>query len=55
MSQGLEKSISIGADRARIFKALTLAEELMKWFPSVAKTDPQAGGKMRYECAMNAL
>ena len=51
MANGIEQNITISADRERVFKALTNAEELMKWFLSVAKTDPQVGGKMRYEWA----
>jgi len=48
---GIEQRITLQAERARVFKALTSEAELMKWFPSVAKTDPRAGGKLRYEWA----
>ncbi len=51
MNNAVERKTTVAADRARVFKALTDAEELMKWFPSVAKTDPRMGGKIRYEWA----
>jgi uncharacterized protein YndB with AHSA1/START domain len=49
MSKGLEQNVSLNSEQSRVFKALTNAEELMKWFPSTVKTDPKTGGKLRYE------
>jgi uncharacterized protein YndB with AHSA1/START domain len=49
MSNGIEQHHKVEADQSRVFKALTDAEELMKWFPTFVKTDPRAGGEMRYE------
>jgi uncharacterized protein YndB with AHSA1/START domain len=49
MSKGLEQKLSLNIEQSRVFKALTNAEELMKWFPSKVVTDPKMGGKLRYE------
>ena len=48
---GVEQKITLQAEPERVFKALTEAAELMKWFPTVARTDPRLGGKLRYEWA----
>lgn len=37
------------AEPARIFRALTVAEELERWFFSAARTDPRTGGDYRIE------
>lgn len=49
MSKGLEQNVTLNIEQGRVFKALTDAEELMKWFPSKVKTEPKMGGKLRYE------
>lgn len=49
MSKGLTQSYQINASRERVFRALTAADELSKWFVSAAKTDPRAGGRLRYD------
>lgn len=54
MSKGIEQNVKLKAERSRVFKALTDAEELMKWFPTTVKTDPRAGGKLRYEWKFEA-
>jgi len=43
----INQSISIKKPREVVFKALTQAEELMRWFPSRAESDPQPGGKLK--------
>jgi len=47
----VERKVILKADTEKVFKALTDADELMAWFPTVAKTDPRMGGEMRYEWA----
>ena len=54
MSNGIEQNYTVNAEQSRVFKALTDAEELMKWFPTFVKTDPRAGGKLRYEWEFEA-
>ena len=49
MATKVEQTIQLDAAPDRVFKALTDARELMNWFPSVVKNDPQTGGKLRYE------
>jgi uncharacterized protein YndB with AHSA1/START domain len=44
--QLIEKTITIGAPRAKVFRALTDAQTLMQWFPSKAESDPRPGGKL---------
>jgi uncharacterized protein YndB with AHSA1/START domain len=43
----IKQSVSIQKPRELVFKALTQAEELMRWFPSRAESDPQPGGKLK--------
>ena len=43
----INQSISIKEPREAVFKALTQAEELMRWFPSRAESDPRPGGKLK--------
>lgn len=45
----LTQKIRIKASPERLFKALTDAQELMKWFPDRAATEPRVGGALRYE------
>lgn len=41
----IEKSVTINATPERIVSALTKADQLTKWFPSEAKTEPGTGGR----------
>jgi uncharacterized protein YndB with AHSA1/START domain len=41
-------SITIKAAPEKVLRALTEAKELVKWFPSTAKTDPKPGGKWEF-------
>lgn len=41
----IEKSVSINASPDRVSAALTDAGQLVKWFPTEAKTDPKVGGQ----------
>ncbi len=45
----LVQHIRLKAPVARVFKALTDADELRKWFPDQAATDPRVGGGWRFE------
>ena len=49
MSEQIQQSITVDASREKVFKALTDADELMRWFPSQVKSDPRPGGEFRYE------
>jgi uncharacterized protein YndB with AHSA1/START domain len=46
--------VAIKAPCAAVFKALTDAGELMKWFPTRVQSDARAGGKFRFEWDFNA-
>ncbi len=43
----IKQSVSITTPRKVVFTALTQAEELIRWFPSRAESDPQPGGKLK--------
>jgi uncharacterized protein YndB with AHSA1/START domain len=43
----INQSGSIKKPRELVFKALTQTEELMRWFPSRAESDPWPGGKLK--------
>jgi uncharacterized protein YndB with AHSA1/START domain len=47
----IEQTITIDAPPERVFRALTDAEELVRWFPSTAESDPRTGGEfvLRFE------
>ena len=49
MSEQIQHTITVKASREKVFKALTDADELMRWFPSQVKSDPRPGGAFRYE------
>lgn len=40
-------SITIAKSKDVVFKALTQADELIRWFPSRAESDPKAGGNLK--------
>lgn len=44
----LQKRLGIRAPAAAVFKALTDAAELIRWFPTAAETDPRPGGPYRF-------
>jgi uncharacterized protein YndB with AHSA1/START domain len=47
----IEQTITIDAPPELVFRALTDAEELVRWFPSTAESDPRTGGEfvLRFE------
>jgi uncharacterized protein YndB with AHSA1/START domain len=46
--KAIEHTIEIDAPREQVFRALTDAEELARWFPSTAESDPRTGGAFEY-------
>jgi uncharacterized protein YndB with AHSA1/START domain len=42
----VEDTISIKAPAARVFKALTEGDEIARWWPKAAQSDPKPGGKL---------
>jgi uncharacterized protein YndB with AHSA1/START domain len=44
----LQKRLSIRAPAATVWKAMTDAAELARWFPTAAETDPRPGGTYRF-------
>ena len=44
----IEKSIVVNATPAKLYKALTNAQELMKWFCDRAESDPREGGQVMH-------
>jgi uncharacterized protein YndB with AHSA1/START domain len=44
----IELSTNIEAPPDRVFRALTDADELTRWFPSSAESDPRPGGAFSY-------
>lgn len=44
----IEHTIEIAAPRERVFRALVDADELVRWFPSGADSDPRTGGVFEY-------
>jgi len=46
-TRSVEKTIIINAPVSEVWKALTEAEELTRWFPLQAEVNPGSGGKMR--------
>ena len=49
MSEQIQHTIAVKASREKVFKALTDADELMRWFPSQVESDPRPRGAFRYE------
>ena len=43
----IQQSVAIKKPRDVVFRALTQAEELIRWFPSRAESDPRPGGKLK--------
>ncbi|HAV76216.1 MAG TPA: hypothetical protein DCX53_02570, partial [Anaerolineae bacterium] len=43
----IKQSVVVKSPKNMVFKALTQAEELTKWFPTRAESDPRAGGKIK--------
>ncbi len=43
----IKQSVTIKSPRNQVFKALTQADELMRWFPTRSESDPQPGGKIK--------
>ncbi|NJN79720.1 MAG: SRPBCC domain-containing protein [Anaerolineales bacterium] len=43
----IQQSVSVKKSKEVVFNALTQAEELMRWFPTRAESDPRAGGKLK--------
>jgi uncharacterized protein YndB with AHSA1/START domain len=46
-TQIIEKQIDIASSAESVWKALTNAEELKRWFPLEARVEPGKGGKIR--------
>lgn len=45
----IEQTVVIKKPQADVFKALTDANELMRWFPTRVESDPRVGGKYKFE------
>jgi len=43
----IKQSVVVKSSRADAFKALTQADQLVRWFPTRAESDPRAGGKIK--------
>jgi len=43
----IKQSVVVKSSREIVFKALTQADELVRWFPTRAESDPRAGGKIK--------
>lgn len=43
----IEQTVAIKKPQAEVFKTLTDADELMRWFPTRAESDPRAGGRIK--------
>jgi len=43
----IKQSVVVKKSRADVFKALTQADELIRWFPTRAESDPRAGGVIK--------
>jgi len=44
----IEQTVVVRKPQADVFKALTDADELMRWFPTRVESDPRAGGKFKF-------
>lgn len=47
-TRAITLSVTVKASPERVYKALTDAQELMKWFPTVVETDPRPGGTYKF-------
>lgn len=45
----IKQDVTIKSPINVVFKALTEAEELMKWFPTRVESDPRSGWKFKFE------
>jgi uncharacterized protein YndB with AHSA1/START domain len=43
----IDQTLYVNASREAVFKALTSATELSRWFPSKVESDPRPGGKLK--------
>ena len=43
----IKQSVVVKSSREVVFKALTQADELVRWFPTRAESDPHAGGTIK--------
>jgi uncharacterized protein YndB with AHSA1/START domain len=43
----VQQTVTIKSSPEVVFKALTQADELMRWFPTRAESDPRPGGKFK--------
>src|SRR5688572_15610590 len=44
----VQQTVTVKSSAESIFKALTQADELMRWFPTRAESDPRPGGKFKF-------
>jgi len=44
----IEQTVAIKKPQVDVFKALTDADELMRWFPTRVESDPRKGGKYKF-------
>lgn len=44
----VKQTVIIKSPREVVFKALTQADELMRWFPTRVESDPRPGGKFKF-------
>ena len=44
----VKQSVTIKSPPSVVFKALTDADELMRWFPTSVESDPRPGGKYKF-------
>ena len=44
----IQQSVTINAPVDAVFRAFTDADQLIRWFPNSAESDPQPGGKFKY-------
>ena len=43
----IKQTVSIRKPLAEVFKALTQADQLIRWFPTRAESDPRSGGNIK--------
>ena len=44
----VQQTVTIKSSPEAVFKALTQADELMRWFPTRVESDPRPGGKFKF-------
>jgi len=44
----VKQTVAIKSPQGVVFKALTNADELMRWFPTRVESDPRPGGKFKF-------